>query len=313
VESGVIAAVVLIALVGGAAAVLARQRSSSWGLPALRPSAAHGGESDELLAGESTAALADGRPGVAVLHATPRPLRRVVNGSPDRTAAQPEPVLLDAAPAWSAQLGERLERIESALDAMRRDLERLQEHDTAAWNDLRGRRELDERKAAAALQGLKGEMLAAVASLRIEGQRARGERRAEVSADLYARLARLESALSAVTNPILLPGEPYSPPPELPTEALIWENWNEVGERAFALADAYSAQRLHLSAEASAKLGEFVTALRVMLTRSVYPNLQGHPDAAQQAALQEALVTMAADIPRARHALLRAYGPADET
>ena len=38
-----------------------------------------------------------------------------------------------------------------------------------------------------------------------------------------------------MTNPILLPGEPYAPPAEFLPEALIWENWNEVGERAFSL------------------------------------------------------------------------------
>jgi hypothetical protein len=126
------------------------------------------------------------------------------------------------------------------------------------------------------------------------------DRRSDVSADLYARLARLEAALAAVTNPILLPGEAYAPPAELLPEALIWENWNDVGERAFALADAFSAQRLYLSEQTRLELGEFVTSLRVMLTRAVYPNLQPEPGREQQLALRAALDAIAAELPRVR-------------
>lgn len=223
-----------------------------------------------------------------------------------------EPVRLELAPPWSVQLGERLERLESGLEALRHELEQQSEQASSLWNEVRRQRESEEARATNALERLRGEFLAAIAGLRVDVERARSDRRAEVCAELYARLARLESALAAVTNPILLPGESYSPPAELPTEALIWENWNEVGERAFALADAYSAQRLHLPADASAELGAFITALRLLLTRSVYPNLQGHPDAAQQAALHAALVSMAADIPKARQALTRSYGAEDE-
>jgi hypothetical protein len=113
--------------------------------------------------------------------------------------------------------------------------------------------------------------------------------------------------LAAVTNPILLPGEAYSPPAEFLPEALVWENWNEVGERAFALADAYSAQRLYLSEETRGEIEMFVTTLRALLTRSVYPNLQPEPDAAQQAALRSALDEIAGEFPKVRQRLEREY------
>ena len=140
-----------------------------------------------------------------------------------------------------------------------------------------------------------------------DGSSRPGSRRPDVSADLYARLARLEAALAAVTNPILLPGEAYSPPAEFLPEALVWENWNEVGERAFSLADAYSAQRLHLSEETRGEIELFVTTLRTLLTRSVYPNLQPEPDAAQQAALRTALEEIAGEFPKVRQMLEREY------
>ena len=133
------------------------------------------------------------------------------------------------------------------------------------------------------------------------------ERRLDVSAELYARLARLEASLSAVTNPVLLPGEPYEAPSELVTEALIWENWNEVGELVFALADAYSAQRVHLSEQARTDIGGLVTALRVLLTRSIYPNLHTDLEPAQQAELQGYLAQAAVELSNLRAALDREY------
>jgi hypothetical protein len=44
-----------------------------------------------------------------------------------------------------------------------------------------------------------------------------------------------------------------------------------------------------------------------LLTRSVYPNLQTDPDAAQQAALRTALEEIAAELPKVRAALDREY------
>jgi hypothetical protein len=50
-----------------------------------------------------------------------------------------------------------------------------------------------------------------------------------------------------------------------------------------------------------------VTTLRTLLTRSVYPNLQPEPDAAQQAALRDALEEIAGEIPKVRQRLEREY------
>ncbi len=162
---------------------------------------------------------------------------------------------------------------------------------------------MDDARWAAALDQLRTDVLLAVSRAAAEGSSRTGTKRPEVTAELYARLARLEAALAAVTNPILLPGEPYAPPQEFLPEALVWENWNEVGERAFALADAYSAQRLHLSEEARDEVDTFVTTLRTLLTRSVYPNLQPEPDATQQAALRTALEEIAAELLKVRQKL----------
>jgi hypothetical protein len=88
---------------------------------------------------------------------------------------------------------------------------------------------------------------------------------------------------------------------------LIWENWNEVGERAFALAETYSAQRLHLSGQTRSDVGAFVTTLRTLLTRSVYPNVQGEADTTHQAALRAALAEIAAELPKVRDLLETEY------
>ncbi|MGI9254392.1 MAG: hypothetical protein ACR2J8_11635 [Thermomicrobiales bacterium] len=129
------------------------------------------------------------------------------------------------------------------------------------------------------------------------------DKRAEASAELYALVARLESAISQVTNPVLLPGEAYAPPIDFLAEALAWENWKEVGERAFALADAFSARRLFLTEEAACAVAAFITTLRGVLTRSVYPNLA--PDATSQQidSLRSAMASLAAEIPRVRKSL----------
>ena len=219
----------------------------------------------------------------------------------------PEPVRLDVVPTPSETLEARLDRFEAQLDAIGRAVDRqaaeIGQEFRRVRSEVSGRTEADETRREAALERLRADLLAAVSRAAAEGSSRAGTRRPEVSAELYARLARLEAALAAVTNPILLPGEAYAPPPEFLPEALVWENWNEVGERAFSLADAYSAQRLHLSDETCGEVDQFVTRLRTLLTRSVYPNLQPDPDATQQAALRVALEEIAAELPRVRQTL----------
>ena len=219
----------------------------------------------------------------------------------------PETPRLDFVPNPMETLAARLDRYEERLDQIARAVDR---HAAEIGQELRRARseraqqaEADDARRAVALERLRADLLATVTSVAADGSSRSGSRRRDVSAELYARLARLEAALAAVTNPILLPGEAYSPPVDLLPEALVWENWNEVGERAFSLADAYSAQRLHLSEETRGEIEVFVTTLRTLLTRSVYPNLQPEPDAAQQAALHSALEEIAAEFPKVRQKL----------
>jgi hypothetical protein len=223
----------------------------------------------------------------------------------------PETARFDLGPNPTETLAARLDRFEERLDQVARAVDR---HAAEIGQELRRARsdrarqtEVDDARRDVALERLRADLLATMTRAAADGSSRSGSRRPDVSADLYARLARLEAALAAVTNPILLPGEAYSPPAEFLPEALVWENWNEVGERAFSLADAYSAQRLFLSEETRGEIEVFVTTLRALLTRSVYPNLQPEPDAAQQAALRSALEEIAGEFPKVRQRLEREY------
>lgn len=210
-----------------------------------------------------------------------------------------------------AALATRLSAIERQIDDLARMLERqtaeLRTHLLALDADLGARRstanaELETirdiaQALAAAANGTRGETR----------HLAMTQRRLEVCAELYLRLARLEAALCAVTNPMLLPGEPYAPPEVFLPESLVWENWNEVGERAFALADGLSVHRLILSRECRDELSTLLSALRTRLTQEVYPNLQPESAVAQQLALKAALARIAKDLADARSALEREY------
>lgn len=218
-----------------------------------------------------------------------------------------------------AAVERRLARLDDRLDAIDRD----HDGDAAAL-----RRSLDDLVTAvgsiratfaAEIAGLDARQSATLDRLRVELAEAAtlrpgdapprrvNERRAECAANLYERVARLESALAQVTNPVLLPGEPYAPPAEFLPESLAWENWKDVGERAFALADGYSAQRIYLSDGARTEVAGFVTTLRGVLTRVVYPNLAVDATPNQVDALRGALGTLAAEFPAVRRALEREY------
>lgn len=133
------------------------------------------------------------------------------------------------------------------------------------------------------------------------------EREIDALAELYTRLARLQAALAAVTQPMLLPGEPYHPAAELLPESLVWENWKDVGERAFALADHFNAHRLVLPAPLAAELAAFITTLRGELTGAIYPNLRPDASTGQRQTLQGALSHLATDLPIVRERLELAY------
>ena len=310
-EPALVVSVALVVLVGGSVALLSRQRMFPWSLPALKTSSGTGVTDNELEPTGTRSPVPDEmiEPPPATSIAVVRP--SIVDRNPPPSAEErrqmPEPVRLDVVPNPSETLEARLDRFEAQLDAIGRAVDRqaaeIGQELRRVRSEVSDRTVADETRREAALERLRADLLAAVSRAASEGSSRTGTRRPDVSAELYARLARLEAALAAVTNPILLPGEAYAPPTELLPEALVWENWNEVGERAFSLADAYSAQRLHLSDETRGEVDEFVTRLRTLLTRSVYPNLQPEPDAAQQAALRVALEEIAAELPRVRQKL----------
>ncbi len=310
-ESQAVAIVILIVLVGGTVALLARQRTPSWSLPSLRTSGSNTGASRNFRPRDvapiaAAEALAD--PGQVSGHIAARPSSGAAFPSwdSDAPAAALDIPRSGAVLELSPALVDRLDQFEKQLEELQRAIDRQHAEIARAGAESRRRFEIEEARREVTLERLRADLVLAIGGSP-SNRSGLAERRSEVSAELYARLARFEAALSAVTNPVLLPGEPYTPPEELVTEALIWENWNEIGERAFALADAYSAQRLHLSDETRADIGNFVTALRLVLTRSIYPNLHTDADAAQQEALRVALDEIAAELPKARASLDREY------
>lgn len=297
----VLVIIVILTLVGGSAVVMARQGWLPAALPIMRPS---GGK--PLTDGGDEAA----GPVLEPLALAPaKPKATSAPAVPSESAR--EPIRLDLVPPPADSGLARSDRIDSRLDELQRALswqnDRLAEETRRLREELLRRAEAEEARREAAHERLRADVLALVSRAGGERRPESGVRRMEVSAELYARLARLEAALATVTNPVLLPGEPYAPPAELAPESLVWENWNEVGERAFALAECYSGQRLHLSAQTRADVGEFVTTLRTMLTRSIYPNLRADAESANTAALRAALTDIADELPKIRDLLETEY------
>jgi len=135
-----------------------------------------------------------------------------------------------------------------------------------------------------------------------------GERRGQALADLYGSLARVESALAAVVNPMLLPGEPLSLPPELPAEAMTWNSWGDVGERAFAFGNVFNENRLMVDAATGDQIETFIATLRQGLTGSVYPTVRlARPNADQLAQMRSGLDAIVAGLPVVRRAIEDAY------
>ena len=304
-ETSLVAAVALLLVLVGAVTVLARQRLLPWSLPAPEASGAGaGGDFRDRTEPAETAALASEVVVAASPH-TPLPAAHptIFPGPARRAAGQNQEAAVapgfDPLPDAPAAVTRQLDRFEARLEELSRAIDRQGVDIRRALEEQRSNAAADATREIA-LERLRADVVSAVSGAASNRGPQATDRRAEVSAELYARLARLEAALAAVTNPILLPGEVYIPPAELMPEALVWENWNEVGERAFALADGFSAQRLHLSEQTRADVGEFVTELRVLLTSSVYPNLQPEPAREQQLALRAALEAIAAGFPRVR-------------
>ena len=294
--------------------MLSRQGMLPWSTPALRTSSGASATEREVDASGARNPASDAmvEPILASPTAGERPSLLDVKSRPAADRAWlPESARLDLVPSPGETIAARLDRFEERLDQIARAVDR---HATEVGQNLQQVRselahqaESEDARRDVATERLRADLLAALSRATADGGSRLGFRRPDVSSDLYARLARLEAALAAVTNPILLPGETYAPPAEFLPEALVWENWNEVGERAFSLAEAYSSQRLHLSEETRGDMELFVTTLRTLLTRSVYPNLQLEPDATQQVALRSALEEIAAEIPKVRQKLEREY------
>jgi hypothetical protein len=223
--------------------------------------------------------------------------------SPRRNAS------LVAAESWNS-LDSRLERIEQAIT----NLERAERHHFAAQPfdlrqvvaELTALVDADLARREIAIERLRADLVSAIAAQRKTPPLAESGR-PRACVELYARLAGLETALGAVTNPMLLPGETYSPPPDLFPETLVWDNWNEVGERAFAFGESYSAERLHLSGDTRHEISAFVTQLRTFLTGSVYPNMHTDPSPDEVATLRLGLADIAVALPQVREALEREF------
>jgi hypothetical protein len=132
-------------------------------------------------------------------------------------------------------------------------------------------------------------------------------RRADALADLYTKLAKLEATLLAVVNPLLLPGEPFTLPPELPQEAMRWENWKDVGDSAFAFASGFNQERIYLDDATCRAVSTFVASLRERLTTAIYPNLKPKVSPAGQEMLRASLEHLSVDIPAMREQLERSY------
>lgn len=207
---------------------------------------------------------------------------------------------------------DRVTRLDGRLDALhaglRDRLDQIARDAGERWTELATRQSALEARQEAATERLRADL--ARHFIEHDRQSVANRTNAErsgVTAELYAALARLESAVAAVTNPVLLPGEPYEPPADFLPEALVWENWKEVGERTFAFADLYSARRLYLSESTRAEAGAFVVELRGLLTESIYPNLRPNASPAQRDRLRSALDVIAERFPALRASLERDF------
>ncbi len=135
-----------------------------------------------------------------------------------------------------------------------------------------------------------------------------GERRGRALSELYGGLARVESAIAAVVNPMLLPGEPLVIPAELPAEAMVWNTWGDVGERAYALGNVFNEHRLVLDAATGDEIERFIARLRQALTVSVYPNVRvAKPSASQIAQMRSGVEEIVAELPNVRRHIENAY------
>jgi hypothetical protein len=133
-------------------------------------------------------------------------------------------------------------------------------------------------------------------------------RRADAISGIYTRLARVEAALSAVVNPMLLPGEPLRVPESLFDDTLVWDNWADVGERAYEFGEMFNGNRLLLDPELADKVEEFICTLREALTDTIYPVVRHNsPTSTQTAQLRAGLERVVGSIAPLRRELEDAF------
>lgn len=208
-------------------------------------------------------------------------------------------------------LHERRTELETTLTEIRagervaqRERDRLLEQLRRSGEQLDARVDALRDQEMATLQaGATMPQLAAVAGEDAGGLTAR---RADVLGELYDRLARVEFSIVSLTNPVLLPGESFRVPADLPPELLRWDNWREVGETAFALGEYFNQHRINLDQTTSRAVEACIATIRTTLTQELYPSLSEQLDSDQERKVRESLATLTI-IPRLRRYLEAQY------
>lgn len=122
-------------------------------------------------------------------------------------------------------------------------------------------------------------------------------RRNDAISDLYQKLAQLDVAIGAVVNPMLLPGEQVSVPETLYDDTLIWDNWGDVADRAYAFGESFSQSRYLLDQELADRVEMFIATFRTNLTTTVYPVVQDeHRSTHQRQQMRAGIVAVVEEI-----------------
>jgi hypothetical protein len=202
------------------------------------------------------------------------------------------------------ELDQQLRRLDLALTEMRGVPDELAK--VVRVRERRMRRRLDQLRYE--VEGVR------------RGATAAGARRDEAYAELYTHLARIEASLATAINPMLLPGEPLQVPEEFVPETLDPENWDDVGEHAYAFGMTFNQTRLVLDPALATDIERFLATLRQGLTGKVYPTVRRAEPTRTQLALMrsalegivEALVPVRRRIESAWHEMDRPTLPADD-
>lgn len=193
----------------------------------------------------------------------------------------------------------RLTRMEADLDTARQ----LPDHVGGRFDDVNKTIADIDARLQQRLKALRGELKTSRAA-----DSPYGQRRADTLTTLYNRLARLESSLSAVVNPMLLPGERLIVPDPLFDDTMEWSNWEIVGDNSFAFAECFNENRLLLDEGLADELEQFIADMRAVLTGDIYPAVQNPMRSpAQQQQMREGLGRVVSAIPPIRRDLEAAF------